>query len=85
MFLDHLLTWRQKVIISAVCGGIWIYFRTAQCYDLIPRHNFWVVLGVMLWICLNYIDPLSLPIGCFILFLYAYRKSIYIYNKPILR
>jgi hypothetical protein len=45
--LDEWLTYEQKVMISVVCGGIWIYFRTSDCYNMIPRkHIFPIFLYV---------------------------------------
>jgi hypothetical protein len=72
MFFDKFLTYNQKVIISLLCGGFWIYFRTAECYNMIPREHLFPVLFVCSWIYLNYYEPLFLPIGLFVLILYAY-------------
>jgi len=54
-----------------ICGGLWIYFRTQNCYDMIPRNHLFPVLFVMVWIYLNYYEPLFLPIGLGILIMYA--------------
>jgi hypothetical protein len=37
MILDQYLSYNKKVIISVICSGLWIYFRTAECYNMIPR------------------------------------------------
>ena len=70
MLLDKYLTFQQKIAISIVCGGLWIYYRTSECYSLIPRKHLLPVVFVCFWIYLNYHDPLFLPIGLLILILY---------------
>jgi len=70
MILDKWLSYRSKVIISVICSGLWIYFRTSECYNLIPRLHLFPVLFVMCWTYLNYYEPLFLPIGLLILLLY---------------
>ena len=72
MLLDEVLTYHQKVIISIICGGFWIYFRTAECYNMIPRLHIFPVIFVCGWIYLNYYEPLFLPIGLSILIAYRY-------------
>ena len=72
MLLDKFLTFDQKVMISIVCGGLWIYFRTAECYNMIPRMHLFPVVFVCGWIYLNYYEPLFLPIGLLILIAYSY-------------
>jgi len=78
MILDNLLSYQLKVYISVICSGLWIYFRTAKCYVMIPRMQILPVLFVMIWSYLNYYDPLFLPIGLFILWAYSevYTRSI---------
>lgn len=71
MLLDKILTYDQKVIISIICGGLWIYFRTSDCYKLIPRNHIFPIFFVCSWIYLNYYEPLFLPIGLIVLILYA--------------
>ena len=70
MIFDKYLSFHNKMIISIISGGLWIYFRTNQCYTLIPRMHIFPVLFVMFWIYLNYLDPLFLPIGLAILLVY---------------
>jgi hypothetical protein len=72
MLLDNFLTYDQKVVISVVCGGLWIYFRTSECYQLIPREHIFPIFFVCFWIYLNYYEPLFLPIGLFVLVIYSY-------------
>ena len=61
-----------------ICGGLWIYFRTQNCYDMIPRQHIFPVLFVAAWIYLNYYDPLFLPLGLGILLLYTnYISSLF--------
>jgi hypothetical protein len=71
MLLDNIFTYDQKVIFSLICGGLWIYFRTSECYNLIPRKHIFSVFFVVGWIYLNYYEPLFLPIGLLILFGYS--------------
>jgi len=71
MILDNLLSFDNKVIISVICSGLWIYFRTSECYNLIPRLHIFSIFFVMVWVYLNYYEPLFLPIGLLILILYA--------------
>ena len=79
MILDKYISFKNKVILSIICAGLWIYFRTASCYDMIPRNHFFPVLFVMVWTYLNYYEPLFLPIGLSILLLYPY---FYIFKIP---
>ena len=76
MLLDNLLSYDQKVIFSVICGGFWIYFRTSECYNLIPRMHIFPIIFVCVWIYLNYYEPLFLPIGLFILIVYSKMESI---------
>ena len=71
MILDKVLSFQMKVIISVICSGLWIFFRTAQCYDMIPRNHWFPVFFVMIWTYLNYYEPLFLPIGLLILIAYT--------------
>lgn len=72
MLLDKWLSFEQKVLISVVSAGLWIYFRTAACYEMIPRNHGFPVLFVMVWTYVNYYEPLSLPIGLLVLLSYTY-------------
>ena len=67
MLFDDVLSHDNKIIIAVLSSGIWIYFRTAQCYDMIPRTNLLPVVFVMSWAYINYHEPLALPIGLIIL------------------
>lgn len=71
MLLDNYLKFEQKVYISLFCAGLWIYFRTSDCYNMIPRQEIFPVIFVMVWTYLNYYEPLFLPIGLLILLTYA--------------
>ena len=75
MLFDNYLSFNQKVIISVICSGLWIYFRTQQCYDMIPREHLFPVIFVMIWTYLNYYEPLFLPIGLIILIIFPMMKS----------
>ena len=72
MLLDRWLSFEQKVWISVVSAGLWIYFRTAACYEMIPRHHGFPVLFVMVWAYANYYEPLCLPIGLVVLISFTY-------------
>lgn len=76
MIVDKIFTYNQKVYFAIICAGGWIYFRTNQCYEMIPRQHIFPVVFVMIWAYLNYYDPLFLPIGLGILILYTTVKSI---------
>ena len=78
MILDKFLTYDQKVAISILCGCLWIYFRTADCYQMIPRLHIFPVVFVGVWIYLNYYEPLFLPIGLAILFIYRYQNNLHL-------
>jgi hypothetical protein len=71
MFLDKTLSYKNKVYLSVICAGLWIYFRTEDCYDMIPRNHLFPVVFVMAWTYLNYYEPLFLPIGLSILIAYS--------------
>ena len=71
MIFDSILSFDTKVLIAVICAGFWIFFRTSDCYNMIPRQNWFPVLFVMIWTYLNYYEPLFLPLGLLILILYA--------------
>lgn len=74
MILDNYIPFNTKVIISVICAGFWIFFRTSECYGMIPRGKIFPVIFVMTWTYLNYYEPLFLPIGLSILILYSVFK-----------
>jgi len=74
MILDNYLSYKNKVIISVICSGLWIYFRTSDCYKLIPRLHIFPIFFVMTWVYLNYYEPLFLPLGLLLLNLYSKIK-----------
>ena len=76
MFFDKTLSYKNKVFLSVLCAGLWIYFRTDDCYDMIPRNHLFPVIFVMAWTYLNYYEPLFLPIGLFILILYSKLQTM---------
>lgn len=71
MILDNYLSYNIKVIVAIVCSGLWIYFRTSDCYKLIPRLHIFPVVFVMTWTYLNYYEPLFLPLGLLVLIAYS--------------
>ena len=70
MLFDKYISNEMKIYIAVLSGALWIYFRTSDCYSMIPRLQIFPVIFVSLWIYLNYKDPLFLPLGLFILILY---------------
>jgi len=76
MILDKYLSFDQKVKIAIIAGSIWIYFRTLDCYKLLPRKSIISVILVSIWIYVNYYEPLVLPLG--LLAMYGYSK---LYNN----
>ena len=73
MILNNFLSYNTKIYISIIFGSIWIYFRTDKCYLLLPRKKILSMLLVSVWIYLNYIEPLFLPIGLIIMYLYSIK------------
>ena len=71
MIFDEYINYQTKVKLSVIASIIWIYFRTTECYKLIPRKSLLSVILVSVWVYLNYQDPLFLPIGLLILYLYG--------------
>lgn len=71
MILDKYLTFQQKIYISLIACAIWIYFRTAECYSMIPRKSLFSVIFVLIWVYINYYEPLVAPIGLATLYLYS--------------
>lgn len=83
MILDKYISYKKKVWLSVICAGLWIYFRTADCYSMIPRLHIFPVIFVMTWAYINYYEPLALPIGLLILIAYmALSKHRLFRHKP---
>lgn len=76
MILDKYLSFHNKVIISIICAGLWIWFRTAECYAMLPRQSLFSVLFIMVWVYVNYYEPLVCPIGILILIFYTKYNNI---------
>ena len=76
MLLDKFLSFDTKVYIALIFSGLWIYFRTEQCYEMIPRNKIFPVIFVLIWTYLNYYEPLFLPIGLAILAFYPIVKKL---------
>ena len=74
MILDNFFSKYDKIIISIISGMLWIYFRTEECYKLVPRKSILTAIVVGCWIYLNYKDPLFLSIGVLIM----YVRRIYL-------
>ena len=75
MILDKYLSFDQKIYISLVVAAIWIYFRTQSCYALLPRHSLLSVMLVVFWLYANYYEPLVVPIGLLVLYLYSFLET----------
>jgi len=71
MILDNIIPTKYKILFSVISAGIWIYLRTPQHYDMIPRKEILPVIFVMGWAYINYYEPLALPIGLSILVAYT--------------
>ena len=66
MILDKYLTFDQKIYISLVVAAIWIYFRTQSLLS---------VMLVVFWLYANYYEPLVVPIGLLVLYLYSFMET----------
>lgn len=73
MILDN-ISLHGKIIFSVICAGLWIFFRTDQCYEMLPNNSIFPVIFVMCGVYLNYYDPIFLPL-CLLL-LYCYTRFI---------
>ncbi len=71
MFFDKYLSYDDKVKIAIVFAGLWIFFRTAECYAMVPRLSLLASAFVMVWVYLYSYEPLFCPIGLGILVLYS--------------
>lgn len=71
MILDNYLTFSQKVIIALVSASIWIYFRDVSNYKLLPRKSIISIIIICFWLYLNYYEPLVVPIGLLIMYIYS--------------
>ena len=76
MILNNYLTFEQKIYIAVISSMIWIYLRTSDCYALIPRKSIFSVLFVAIWVYTNYYDPLVVPLGLLILYLYSEARKV---------
>lgn len=76
MFFDNYLSYDEKVKISVICAGLWIFFRTAECYAMVPRLSIFASFFVMLWVYLYSYEPLFCPIGLGILILYSKLNNV---------
>jgi len=71
MLLDNYISKETKIIISCICGAIWIYFRKLENYKLLPNNRIISCILVIIWIYLNYYEPLMLPLGLVIMYIYS--------------
>jgi hypothetical protein len=73
MIFDN-ISFQGKIIFSVICAGLWLFFRTDKCYEMLPNHSIFPVIFVMVGVYLNYYDPIFLPL--FLLLLYCYTRFI---------
>ena len=66
-----MLSYQNKVYISMISGMFWIYFREHKHYRGLPNKSILSSILVAIWIYCNYIEPLSLPIGLFLMWIYS--------------
>lgn len=66
-----MLTFQQKMWISIISGAVWIYFRKGEHYIMLPRKDIMSTILVCLWIYANYKEPLALPFGLIVLYMYG--------------
>ena len=71
MLLDRYFSFNQKIIISLISASIWIYYRTLGCYKMLPRKSYLSIFIIIVWMYLNYYEPLVVPIGLLILYIYS--------------
>jgi len=76
MIFDKYLSYHNKVLVAVVSAGIWIYFRTTECYAMIPRKSIFACIFVMIWLYLYSYEPLFCPIGLLILLFYSKYNNI---------
>ena len=76
MIFDDYLSYNNKVIVSVIFSGLWIYNRTAECYAMIPRKSLFSSIFVMIWVYSYSYEPLFCPIGLFILIFYTKYNNI---------
>ena len=76
MILDKYLSHNSKIVIALICVGLWMYFRRAECYAMIPRHSIFSSIFVMTWLYLYTYEPLVVPIGIIILLIYKKYNNI---------
>ena len=81
MILDEYISFHDKVMISVLCAGLWIYFRTSDCYAMIPRLHLFPVIFVTSWAYINYFEPLALPIGLLVLIAYKEVNRRFYLNR----
>lgn len=60
-----------KMQLAIISGMIWIYFCNYECYRALPNNSVLSTILVGFWIWLNYQDPLFLPLGLIMLYLYS--------------
>ena len=46
--LDDYINFEQKTYIAMLSSSIWIYFRTKECYSMIPRESLFSVISIFI-------------------------------------
>lgn len=68
------IPYATRAFLSCAVAATWIYNRKIDYYHLLPRKNLVIAGIIAVWMYLNYVEPMSLPIGLAIL-TYMSRKS----------
>ena len=68
------ISYASRAIFSCIVASVWIYHQRLDYYQLLPRKNLVMAVIIAVWTYLNYVEPLSLPIGLAII-TYMSRKS----------
>ena len=64
-----------RAMISCVIAGIFIYIRKLDYYATMPRGNLGTSLLIVIWVYLNYMEPLALPVGLLLLNIFGKKMG----------
>ena len=64
----------SEMVISIITG-IFIYYRKLDYYKTMPRKNFIVSIGIVLWTYLSILNPKWIIVGLVVLNLIGYKHS----------
>lgn len=68
------IPYATRALLSCAVAAVWIYNRQIDYYRILPRKHIIIAGIIAVWMYLNYVEPMSLPIGLAIL-TYMSRKS----------